>query len=88
MSRAGGEARRRRKARGRKAAVRASAPAVALPPRWPELEAALVDCPDPVNHKVCPKSGEDHEWIKPHPRPKGHKYECADCGHYDLDDYR
>lgn len=48
----------------------------------------LDDCPDPANHMVCPKSGEGHDWCKPHPRPKDHKYECEDCGHYDLDDYK
>lgn len=86
MSRAGGEARRRRRARERKA--QAPSPVVAVRPWWPEIEAALVDCPDPANHKVCPKTGDGHEWNKPHPRPNDHKYECADCGHYDLDDYR
>lgn len=49
---------------------------------------ALEDCPDPANHKVCPKSGGGHDWYKPHPRPADHKYECLQCGHYDLDDYR
>lgn len=44
-------------------------------------------CPDKANHKVCPKTGGGHEWNKPHPRPADHKYECDDCGHYDLDDY-
>lgn len=48
----------------------------------------LDDCPDPANHMVCPKSGDSHDWYKPHPRPKDHKYECAKCGHYDLDDYK
>jgi hypothetical protein len=88
VSRAGGEARRRRKARARKAEAVASAPVVVLPPRWPEIEAALVDCPDPANHKVCPKADDGHDWYKPNPRPEDHKYECAACGHYDLDDYR
>jgi predicted RNA-binding Zn-ribbon protein involved in translation (DUF1610 family) len=45
-------------------------------------------CPDKANHKVCPKSGDGHDWYKPHPRPTDRKYECEDCGHYDLDDYR
>ena len=85
MSRAGGEARRRRRARERKAQT--PSPVVAVRPWWPEIEAALVDCPDPENHKVCPKSGDGHDWCKPHPRPADHKYECEDCGHYDLDDY-
>lgn len=48
----------------------------------------LDDCPDPANHMVCPKSGDGHDWYKPHPRPADHKYECLQCGHYDLDDYR
>lgn len=48
----------------------------------------LDDCPDPANHKVCPKSGDRHDSYKPHPRPVDHKYECLACGHYDLDDYR
>jgi hypothetical protein len=51
------------------------------------LEAALVDCPDPANHSVCPK-GDGHDWYKPHPRPADHKYQCLQCGHYDLNDYR
>jgi hypothetical protein len=34
----------------------------------------------------CPNGGE-HDWVKPHPTPADHKYECAGCGHYDLDDY-
>lgn len=45
------------------------------------------DCPDRENHDVCPVGGGDHSWCKPHPRPADHKYECAECGHYDLDDY-
>ena len=87
MSKAGGEAERRRRARARKAAA---APATAAPmkPWWPEIEAALVDCLDPANHKVCPEGGGEHDWYKPNPRPADHKYECAACGHYDLDDYR
>lgn len=96
MSRAGEEARRRRKARARKAEAAASAaatPVVALRPRWPEVEALpdgtlLDDCPDPANHMVCPRTGDNHDWCKPHPRPHDHKYECVGCGHYDLDDYR
>jgi predicted RNA-binding Zn-ribbon protein involved in translation (DUF1610 family) len=28
----------------------------------------------------CPKGG-DHDWVKPHPRPADHKYECSKCGH-------
>jgi predicted RNA-binding Zn-ribbon protein involved in translation (DUF1610 family) len=47
----------------------------------------LDDCPDPANHSVCPKSGDGHDWYKPNPRPADHKYECLQCGHYDLDDY-
>lgn len=85
MSRAAREAERRRRARTRKAAT--ATPATPLPPRWWQVEAALVDCPDPANHKACPKGGE-HDWRKPNPRPADHKYECAACGHYDLDDYR
>lgn len=86
MSRAAGEAERRRRARERKA--QAAPPVAAVRPWWPEVEAALVNCPDPTNHKACPEGGDGHEWIKPNPRPEDHKYECADCGHYDLDDYR
>lgn len=52
------------------------------------MESALTDCPDPATHKVCPKGGDGHDWYKPHPRPADHKYECLQCGHYDLDDYR
>ena len=48
----------------------------------------LDDCPDPANHMACPKSGDGHDWYKPHPRPADHKYECLACGHYDLDDYK
>lgn len=88
MSKAAGEAERRRRARARKAEAEEEAPAAPVPPRWPELEAALVNCPDPANHKVCSQNGGGHEWIKPNPRPDDHKYECAGCGHYDLDDYR
>lgn len=92
MSRASAEAKRRRRARARKAeaaaaaAARAPAPA---PPAWGwwEIEAQLVDCPDPDNHKVCPKGGDGHDWYKPHPRPDDHKYQCLACGHYELDDY-
>lgn len=87
MSRAGGEAERRRRARARKAEAAAAAPVVEVRPWWPEIEAALDDCPDPANHKVCPKNGDGHDWYKPHPRPADHKYECLACGHYDLDDY-
>lgn len=65
-----------------------AAPAVAVRPWWPEIEAALVDCLDPAKHKVCPTGGGEHDWHKPNPRPADHKYECAACGHYDLDDYR
>ena len=86
MSKASAEAVRRRRAHARKA--QAAVPAVAVRPGWPELEAALVDCPDPDNHAVCPKSADGHDWYKPHPRPGDHKYECLACGHYDLDDYR
>jgi len=37
----------------------------------------------------CPvkKATGDHDWIKPHPTPKDHKYECNECSYYDLDDY-
>lgn len=86
MSRAAGEAERRRRARDRKA--KAAVPATPVRPLWPEIEAELEDCPDPANHKVCPKSCGGHDWYKPHPRPRDHKYECLQCGHYDLDDYR
>jgi hypothetical protein len=86
LSKAAGEAERRRRARARKA--QEAVPVVAVSPRWPELESALEDCPDPANHKVCPKSSGGHDWYKPHPRPEDHKYECLQCGHYDLDDYR
>jgi hypothetical protein len=35
----------------------------------------------------CPEGGE-HDWIKPaDPQPPNHKYECANCRHFDLDDY-
>lgn len=35
----------------------------------------------------CPEGGE-HDWIKPAaPQPPNHKYECANCGHFDFDDY-
>ena len=47
-----------------------------------------MDCLDPAKHKVCPTGGGEHDWHKPNPRPADHKYECAACGHYDLDDYR
>jgi hypothetical protein len=83
-SRAAGEAERRRRARARKEQL---APPVtaAWPYGWePPLDTF---CPDPTNHKVCPKSGDGHDWYKPHPRPKDHKYECLQCRHYDLDDY-
>lgn len=91
MSRAAGEAERRRRARARKAQTAAPAEAPRL--YGPELEllrdgTQLDDCPDPANHMVCPRSGDGHDWCKPHPRPADHKYECAGCGHYDLDDYR
>jgi hypothetical protein len=88
LSGAAGEAERRRRARARKAEAAAAAPVVAVRPWWPEIEAALVDCPDSANHKVCPVSGGGHDWYKPHPRPADHKYQCLQCGHYDLDDYR
>lgn len=81
------EAERRRRARARKAEAAAAVPVMEVRPWWPEIEAALIDCPDPENHKVCPKTGDGHDWYKPHPRPTDHKYECEDCGHYDLDDY-
>lgn len=84
MSRAAGEAERRRRARARKAKTAAPV-AGAWPYGWePPLDEF---CPDKANHKVCPKSGGEHDWYKPHPRPADHKYECSDCGHYDLDDY-
>lgn len=89
--RAAGEAERRRRARARKAEA---APPVAVPRLCgPELEwlpdgTLLDDCPDPANHMACLASGGKHDWYKPHPRPRDHKYECEDCGHYDLDDYK
>lgn len=85
MSRVAGEAERRRRARARRADL---APAAEVRQYGPEMEAALVDCPDPANHKVCTATGGEHDWCKPNPRPADHKYECAGCGHYDLDDYR
>lgn len=86
MSRAAGEAERRRRACARKAET--AAPVTVVRPRSPEPEGWWVRwCPDKANHKVCPKSGDGHDWYKPHPRPADHKYECEDCGHYDLDDY-
>ena len=46
------------------------------------------DTPWPTgDHSVCPK-GDGHDWYKPHPRPADHKYQCLQCGHYDLDDYK
>lgn len=86
MSRAPGEAERRRRARARKA--QSVAPVAAPRLYGAELESMLDDCPDPANHKVCPDSGGKHDWYKPHPRPADHKYACDLCGHYDLDDYR
>lgn len=86
MSRAAGEAERRRRARARKA--EATPPVTALHPRQPAPEDWWVRwCPDKANHKVCPVSGGGHDWYKPHPRPADHKYQCLACGHYDLDDY-
>lgn len=87
--RAAKEAKRRRRARARKAEVAAAAPVVEVRLYgWGEGEPPLDHwCPDKENHKVCPKTGGDHGWYKPHPRPRDHKYECEDCGHYDLDDY-
>lgn len=88
MSKAAGEAERRRRARARKAEAAAPAVAVRPSPSWWEIEATTDDCPDPANHKLCPKSSDGHDWYKPHPRPVDHKYQCLACGHYDLDDYR
>lgn len=86
MSKAGGEAERRRRARARKAQT---PPPVVAVPAWVGVGDMPPDywCPDKANHKVCPKTGGGHDWYKPHPRPDDHKYECEDCGHYDLDDY-
>lgn len=87
MSKAAGEADRRRRARARKAPT--APPVVAVPPLGWGSGDMPPDywCPDKANHKVCPVSGGGHDWSKPHPRPADHKYECEDCGHYDLDDY-
>lgn len=85
MKKAQREAQRRVKARARKAA--AAKPAYSGVPLWPGLTGDPIDyCPDKPNHDTCPAGGE-HEWIKPHPRPSDHKYQCDNCGHYDLDDY-
>ena len=86
MSKATAEAERRRRARERKAQT--AAPVVMERPYYAWGELPHDDwCPDKENHKVCPKTGGGHGWIKPNPRPDDHKYECEDCGHYDLDDY-
>jgi hypothetical protein len=89
LSKAAGEAERRRRARSRKEQARTEQPATAVPggTYWYGIPLEE-DCPDPSNHDVCPGSGDKHDWIKPHPRPKDHKYECEQCGHYDLDDYK
>lgn len=86
MSRAGREAERRRRARARKANRETPAPAPPVRPHAGVPEWWAEHCPDPENHKVCP-DGSEHDWYKPHPRPRDHKYQCEACGHYDLDDY-
>lgn len=86
MKKAQREAQRRAKARTRMAA--AAKPASSGESLWPGIFADPIDyCPDKPNHETCPATGSKHEWIKPHPRPSDHKYQCEACGHYDLDDY-
>jgi hypothetical protein len=85
LNKAAGEAERRRRARARKEQLAPPTDTARSFPYW--LSSTLDDCPDRDNHDVCPRGGE-HDWYKPHPRPADHKYQCLQCGHYDLDDYK
>jgi hypothetical protein len=85
MNNAAGEAERRRKARERKASAGMQEDKVLSSPAWGVILQEDT-CPDPEHHGLCP-DGSEHDWIKPHPRPRDYKYACGNCGHYDLDDY-
>jgi len=81
---------RRRRAQRRHAQAlktRTAGPVVVAGSYGADMMPDETDCPDRDNHLVCPVGGGEHDWMKPHPRPADHKYECDACGHYDLDDY-